>query len=140
MVVRGVPLFKASAPELPKAGGSKAAFPDNFSASGWEVKSVLCPALKRSKKNKTLGFPKDFVAELVPPPGLEPGASGLVDLFQTIGAVFLAGSDRGGIAEREKPTSFPLAMSKTSPKTKGRREEKAGITRQREKVHKKQAR
>lgn len=70
-------MFKASAPELPKAGGSKAAFPDNFSASGWEVKSVLCPALKRSKKNKTLGFPKDFVAELVPPPGLEPGASGL---------------------------------------------------------------
>jgi len=31
-------------------------------------------------------------------------------------------------------------MSKTSPKTKGRREKKAGITRQREKAHKKQAR
>ena len=33
--------------------------------------------LKIQKKNKILGFPKDFVAELVSPPGLEPGASGL---------------------------------------------------------------
>ena len=37
----------------------------------------LRPVLKNPKKNKILGFPKDFVAELVSPPGLEPGASGL---------------------------------------------------------------
>ena len=35
---------------------------------------------------------------------------------------------------------YLVEMSKTSPKTKGRREKEGGGTRQREKVHKKQAR